>query len=60
MVDMDRVDGALQRSQDRLLRLQSPAGFWLGELEADSTITSEYLLFRHLRSVWQHHSASHA
>src|SRR5262245_15510267 len=43
-----RVDGALQRAQEHLLRLQAPAGFWVGELEADSTITSEYLLLRHL------------
>jgi squalene-hopene/tetraprenyl-beta-curcumene cyclase len=48
MVDTSRVDGALQRSQDHLLRLQTPAGYWVGELEADSTITSEYLLLRHL------------
>ena len=48
MVDTDRVDGALRRSQDHLLRLQAPAGYWVGELEADSTITSEYLLLRHL------------
>ena len=48
MLDTSRVDGALQRSQDHLLRLQAPAGFWLGELEADTTITAEYLLLRHL------------
>src|SRR5262245_64550922 len=48
MVDTNRVDGALRRSQDHLLRLQAPAGFWVGELEADTTITSEYLLLRHL------------
>jgi len=48
MVDTSRVDAALQRSQDHLLGLQAPAGFWLGELEADTTITSEYLLLRHL------------
>ena len=48
MVDTDRVDGALRRSQDHLLRLQAPAGYWVGELEADSMITSEYLLLRHL------------
>ena len=48
MLDTSRVDGALQRSQDHLLRLQAPAGYWLGELEADTTITSEYLLLRHL------------
>ena len=48
MVDLSRVDDAIRRSQERLLGLQAPAGFWLGELEADTTITSEYLLFRHL------------
>src|SRR5262249_22153737 len=51
MVETSRVDRALQRSQDHLLRLQAPAGFWLGELEADTTITSEYLLFRHLLDI---------
>ena len=48
MIDTSRVDGAVQRSQEHLLGLQDPAGFWVGELEADSTITSEYLLLRHL------------
>jgi squalene-hopene/tetraprenyl-beta-curcumene cyclase len=42
------VDRAIGRSQDHLLALQDPAGYWLGELEADTTITSEYLLLRHL------------
>jgi squalene-hopene/tetraprenyl-beta-curcumene cyclase len=42
------IDAAIHRSQQHLLGLQAPAGFWLGELEADSTITSEYLLLRHL------------
>ncbi|MBI3456802.1 MAG: squalene--hopene cyclase [Candidatus Rokubacteria bacterium] len=42
------VGHAIQRSQEHLLKLQDPAGFWLGELEADSTITAEYLLLRHL------------
>jgi squalene-hopene/tetraprenyl-beta-curcumene cyclase len=39
---------AIRRSQDHLLALQDPAGYWLGRLEADTTITSEYLLLRHL------------
>jgi squalene-hopene/tetraprenyl-beta-curcumene cyclase len=43
-----RVDAAIRRSQDHLLDIQDPAGFWRGELEADTTITSEYLLLRHL------------
>jgi squalene-hopene/tetraprenyl-beta-curcumene cyclase len=42
------VAAAIHRAQDHLLELQDPAGFWLGELEADVTITSEYLLLRHL------------
>jgi squalene-hopene/tetraprenyl-beta-curcumene cyclase len=42
------VAAAIRRSQDHLLGLQDPAGFWLGELEADTTITAEYLLLRHL------------
>ncbi|HSE94908.1 MAG TPA: squalene--hopene cyclase [Methylomirabilota bacterium] len=42
------VDAAIRRAQHHLLELQDPAGFWLGELEADVTITSEYLLLRHL------------
>ncbi len=42
------VDRAIRRSQDYLLGLQDPAGYWLGELEADTTITAEYLLLRHL------------
>jgi len=42
------VDAAIRRAQHHLLETQDPAGFWLGELEADVTITSEYLLLRHL------------
>src|SRR5262245_34730606 len=42
------VAAAIHRAQEHLLDLQDPAGFWLGELEADATITSEYLLLRHL------------
>jgi len=42
------VDAAIHRSQNHLLGRQAPAGFWLGELEADTTITAEYLLLRHL------------
>ncbi|HEV8674828.1 MAG TPA: squalene--hopene cyclase [Methylomirabilota bacterium] len=42
------VDRAIQRAQDHLLQLQDPSGYWLGELEADTTITAEYLLLRRL------------
>ena len=40
------LDQTLQRGVERMLAHQDPAGFWLFELEADATITSEYLLLR--------------
>ena len=42
------VDAVIERAQQHLLSSQAPDGHWVGELEADSTITSEYLLFCHL------------
>ncbi len=42
------VDAAIERAQAALLAAQAPDGHWVGELEADSTITSEYLLLCHM------------
>lgn len=42
------LDQAIRRSQTYLLSQQCPGGFWNGELEANTTLTSEYVLFRHL------------
>ena len=43
------VDRAIQKAQAFLLSAaQPPDDHWVGELEADSTITSEYLLLCHL------------
>ncbi|MBI2554186.1 MAG: squalene--hopene cyclase [Candidatus Rokubacteria bacterium] len=42
------VDQAIQRAQEFVLSTQAPDGHWRGELEADSTVTSEYLLLCHL------------
>jgi squalene-hopene/tetraprenyl-beta-curcumene cyclase len=41
------VDAAIERAQRVLLAAQADDGHWLGQLEADATITSEYLLFHH-------------
>ena len=43
-----RVDRAIERATNLLLSCQAPDGHWVGELEANTTITSEYLLFCHL------------
>jgi squalene-hopene/tetraprenyl-beta-curcumene cyclase len=39
---------AIHRAQAHLLSRQAPDGHWIGELEADTTITAEYLLLGHL------------
>ena len=41
---MKRVDKAIRRAQEYLLSLQYPAGYWVGQLEADSTLTSEFIM----------------
>ena len=46
-----RVDAAIIRAQDYLLSTQRPDGEWVEELQADSTLTSEYLLLRHLLGI---------
>ena len=48
IADFSAVDRAVQKAQAFLLSSQAPDGYWVGELEADSTITSEYLLLCHL------------
>src|SRR3989304_3803830 len=44
---VQRVEEAIGRAQEHLLSLQHPEGYWLGELEADSTLTSEDIMLRH-------------
>ena len=48
VINRGTVDQAIQRAEDFLLSTQAPDGHWRGELEADSTITSESLLLCHL------------
>ncbi len=50
---LDRVAGAVARATPHLLGLQDPEGFWVLELEADSTLTSEILLFQHFLGLVQ-------
>src|SRR5262245_47239979 len=48
VVQPERLSRAIRRSQDYILSQQLAEGFWVGELEANTTLTSEYILFRHL------------
>ena len=38
------LESAIARARDYLLAGQSPAGYWVGELEGDSILESEYIL----------------
>jgi squalene-hopene/tetraprenyl-beta-curcumene cyclase len=40
------IEEALKRGQQWLLSQQAEAGYWVHELEADATLTSEYLMLR--------------
>jgi squalene-hopene/tetraprenyl-beta-curcumene cyclase len=44
---LDALDDAVRRSQAWFLARQHPSeGYWVAELEADTTLTSEYLMLR--------------
>ncbi|HEY3899483.1 MAG TPA: squalene--hopene cyclase [Chthoniobacter sp.] len=43
----DRLDAAIRRAQQNLMRLQHADGYWCGELFVDSTLCSDYVLFMH-------------
>jgi squalene-hopene/tetraprenyl-beta-curcumene cyclase len=49
---MDEFSAALHNAVDRSIayfsRTQQPAGYWVGELESNATITAEYLFFRRI------------
>ncbi|MBI4463496.1 MAG: squalene--hopene cyclase [Acidobacteria bacterium] len=41
------LNHAIQAAVSRLLTLQSPEGYWLGELEADTSLESDAILLEH-------------
>ncbi len=44
----ERLTEAVRRSAQHLLSLQAPEGYWLGELEADTTLESDYIFYLHV------------
>ena len=44
---MNDVKTAVKRAQQKLISLQSDAGYWVFELEADCTIPAEYIMMMH-------------
>jgi squalene-hopene/tetraprenyl-beta-curcumene cyclase len=45
---LERLEQAIERGADHLLSLQADAGYWLGELQADTTLESDYLYYLHV------------
>jgi squalene-hopene/tetraprenyl-beta-curcumene cyclase len=41
----ENLQEVTQRAVDHLLSLQTPEGYWVGELEADTTLESDYIFF---------------
>jgi squalene-hopene/tetraprenyl-beta-curcumene cyclase len=44
----DRVREVVRRSAQHLLSLQAPEGYWVGELQADTTLESDYIFYLHV------------
>ena len=42
------VEQAIARSRDWMLAAQAQEGYWWGELEADTTLESDYILYLHI------------
>src|SRR6202795_459803 len=43
-----QVEQAVTRSREWMLSAQSQDGYWWGELEADTTLESDYILYLHI------------
>ncbi len=43
-----RLKAAIDRGIEHLLALQAPEGYWRAELEADTTLESDYIFYLHL------------
>src|ERR1041384_8156693 len=42
------LDSAIDRAAAFLISLQHSGGYWLGELEADTTLESDYIFYLHV------------
>src|SRR5215467_7882623 len=44
----ERLQECVERGANHLLSLQYQEGYWLGELEADTTLESDYIYYLHI------------
>jgi squalene-hopene/tetraprenyl-beta-curcumene cyclase len=50
----DRVQQAVERGVRHLLSLQAREGYWIGELQADTTLESDYIFYLHVLGKFDH------
>ena len=43
-----RLDAAIEAATNRLLELQHPDGWWVGELESNATMIAQHLFWHHV------------
>ena len=57
------LETATRRSQDFLLNIQKPEGYWVGELMVDSTLVSDMVAYHHwngkIDPEWQRKAVNH-
>ena len=57
------LEAAIQRSQNYLLTVQKPEGYWVGELMVDSTLVSDTIAYHHWNGKvdpeWQRKAVNH-
>ncbi len=46
------LDTAIDRTKDYLCSLQHPDGYWIAELESNTTMIAEYVFFMHFMAIW--------
>lgn len=51
----ENLQVVIQRAVDHLLTLQAPDGYWVGELEADTTLESDYIFFLYVLGKLDNH-----
>ncbi len=44
----ERLEKSIERSANQLLSIQAEQGYWQGELEADTTLESDYIYYLHV------------
>jgi squalene-hopene/tetraprenyl-beta-curcumene cyclase len=59
----ENLEAAIKRSQDYLLSIQHPEGYWVGELMVDSTLVSDTVAYHHWNGKvdpeWQRKAVHH-